>query len=64
MNGQDSRRLTIDLFDNKVNFATFFIGYADKPFDNEFYSDILQLGSHTNENTVWILNLMVQVQSL
>ena len=45
------RRLTIDLFDNKVNFATFFIGYADKPFDNEFYSDILQLGSHTNENT-------------
>nr|CAL36002.1 HDF1 protein [Saccharomyces paradoxus]CAL36003.1 HDF1 protein [Saccharomyces paradoxus] len=44
------RRLTIDLFDNKVNFATFFIGYANKPFDDEFYSDILQLGSGINKN--------------
>ncbi|CAI4048901.1 ATP-dependent DNA helicase YKU70 SKDI_13G4150 [Saccharomyces kudriavzevii IFO 1802] len=43
------RSLTIDLFDNKVNFSTFFIGYANKSFDNEFYSDILQLGSHTNK---------------
>lgn len=43
------RRLTIDLFDNKVNFATFFIGYGNNSFDNEFYSDILQLGSHKNK---------------
>ncbi|KOG97613.1 ATP-dependent DNA helicase YKU70 [Saccharomyces eubayanus] len=43
------RRLTIDLFDNMVNFVTFFIGYGDNSFDNEFYSDILQLGAHKNK---------------
>ena len=43
------RRLTVDLFDNKINFTTFFIGYVNNSFDNEFYSDILQLGSHKNK---------------
>lgn len=45
------RYLVNDLDDRYINFTTFFIGNSDHPFKEDFYSDILRLGSSTKDSS-------------
>lgn len=58
------RRLTIDLFDNKVNFATFLLAMPINHLTTSFIRTYCSWAHIQMRILVWILNLMVQVQSL